>query len=116
MTGRSLPVTYMPCVTCQVKANRPQATTAPSRKASRYQRRVGGRNEERSSSFSWPTLFAAAGAVPCGCPDNSDMLASSPLEVVNRGMGAEMLQEPEAAGAAGEPRHPALRIGHVAEN
>src|SRR5512138_943241 len=107
MTGRFLPVTYMPCVTCQVKAVTPQATTIPRNKASRYQRLVGGRSEESSSSFSWLALLATG---------VSDMLPSSSLEVVDRGMGTKMLQQLEPPWAAGEPRDPAPRIGQVAED
>src|SRR6185369_1642429 len=108
MTGRFLPVTYMPWLTCQVKAASPQATTNPSRLTSSHQLRLGGRNEERSSSFNWLALLAAAGI-------GSDMLASSSLEVADRGVRAEVLQQLEAPRAAGEPRHPAVRVGQVAE-
>src|SRR6185369_5695491 len=108
MTGRFLPVTYMPWVTCQVKAARPQATTNPSRLTSSHQLRLGGRREESSSSFNWLALLTAAGI-------GSDMLASSSLEVVDRRVGAEVLQQLEAPRTPGESCHPAVRIGQIAE-
>src|SRR6266702_2640862 len=44
------------------------------------------------------------------------MLASSSLEIVDRGMRAEVFEQLEAARAAGQPRHPAAGVGQVAED
>src|SRR5262245_50550001 len=78
MTGRFLPVTYMPWLTCQVKAASPQATTPPSRMTSSHQRRLGGPREERSWSFSSLAVLVSL------VREDSDMLAASSLEIVDR--------------------------------
>src|SRR6185369_9402705 len=44
------------------------------------------------------------------------MFPASSLEVEHRGVRAEVFQQLETARAAGEPRHPALRICQVAED
>src|SRR5512143_1237983 len=44
------------------------------------------------------------------------MLPSSSLEIGDRRMGAQVLQEPEAPRAAGKPRDAALRVRNIAED